>query len=149
MLVSLARLDRVALCLIQRLCVRANDAAGNLPFPSPFMYFHPLHIPTSKQIYIIFQARPTNHLNFSDMSSLCRTPSFAFRSTLFIPRATFSTSIRARKSAVDAAKDTLKSVDRTVSDAAVKGIETSRMYYFFYLLIRVNHHPRTWKSNQD
>ncbi|KAI4111451.1 MAG: hypothetical protein LQ339_000650 [Xanthoria mediterranea] len=35
----------------------------------------------------------------------------------------FSTSSLARKSAVDAATDTVKSVDRTISDAAVKGIE--------------------------
>ncbi|KAL8833253.1 MAG: hypothetical protein Q9170_004385 [Blastenia crenularia] len=34
-----------------------------------------------------------------------------------------STSPLSRKSAVDAAKDTVKSADRTISDAAVKGIE--------------------------
>ncbi|KAL8871768.1 MAG: hypothetical protein Q9198_007346 [Flavoplaca austrocitrina] len=35
----------------------------------------------------------------------------------------FSTSPLARKSAVDAATDTVKTVDRKISDAAVKGIE--------------------------
>ncbi|KAL8949635.1 MAG: hypothetical protein Q9183_007587 [Haloplaca sp. 2 TL-2023] len=35
----------------------------------------------------------------------------------------FSTSPLARKSAVDQAKDTVKSVDQTISNAAVKGIE--------------------------
>ncbi|MCJ1337135.1 hypothetical protein MMC09_002414 [Bachmanniomyces sp. S44760] len=40
-----------------------------------------------------------------------------------VPRAAFSTSIQSRKSAIDAAKDTLKDVDRKISDAAVKGIE--------------------------
>ena len=33
-----------------------------------------------------------------------------------------------RQSVVDSAKDTLKKVDRTVSDAAVKGIEKGGMY---------------------
>lgn len=40
-----------------------------------------------------------------------------------IARRLFSTAPALRKTAVDAAKDTLKKVDRTVSDAAVKGIE--------------------------
>lgn len=39
----------------------------------------------------------------------------------------FSTSPLPRKSAVDAATDTVKSVDRTISDAAVKGIEKGGM----------------------
>lgn len=48
------------------------------------------------------------------------------RKALPLTRARFlSTSPLARKSAVDAAKDTAKSVDRTVADAAVKGIETA------------------------
>lgn len=37
----------------------------------------------------------------------------------------FSTSPLARKSAVDTAKDTAKAADRTIADAAVKGIEKS------------------------
>ncbi|KAF2433817.1 hypothetical protein EJ08DRAFT_573642, partial [Tothia fuscella] len=36
----------------------------------------------------------------------------------------FTTSIRYQKSAVEIGKDALKKVDRAVSDAAVKGIET-------------------------
>jgi uncharacterized protein YjbJ (UPF0337 family) len=36
----------------------------------------------------------------------------------------FSTSSAIRKSVVDSAKDVAKKVDRTISDAAVKGIET-------------------------
>ena len=36
----------------------------------------------------------------------------------------FSTSPAVRKSVVDSAKDAAKKVDRTISDAAVKGIET-------------------------
>lgn len=43
----------------------------------------------------------------------------------------FSTSPLARKSAVDAAADTVKSVDRTISDAAVKGIEKGGMLAFY------------------
>ncbi len=35
----------------------------------------------------------------------------------------FSTSPYARKSAIDAAKEAAKTLDRTVADAAVKGIE--------------------------
>lgn len=38
----------------------------------------------------------------------------------------FSTSVPARKSAVDAAKDAVKNVDKTISQAAVKGIEKGR-----------------------
>jgi hypothetical protein len=35
----------------------------------------------------------------------------------------FSSSVRVQKSTVDAAKDTLKTADRAVSDTLVKGIE--------------------------
>jgi hypothetical protein len=38
------------------------------------------------------------------------------------PRAAFSTSIRFQKTPVESAKDTLKTVDRTVSDKIVDGI---------------------------
>lgn len=41
----------------------------------------------------------------------------------------FSTTFPAQKTATEAAKDTLKSVDRTISDAAVKGIEKGGMSY--------------------
>lgn len=41
----------------------------------------------------------------------------------------FSTTFAAQKTATEAAKDTLKSVDRTVSDAAVRGIEKGGMSY--------------------
>lgn len=40
----------------------------------------------------------------------------------------FSTSVRAQKSVVDSAKDAIKGVDKTVSQAAVKGIEKGGMY---------------------
>ena len=65
------------------------------------------------------------------MSFLTRTSTTAFRTLRFTtPRAAFSTSFRSQKSAVDstldAAKDTLKSIDRSVSNAAVKGIEKGR-----------------------
>ena len=43
-------------------------------------------------------------------------------------RAVSSTS-RKEKGAVDATKDTLKKVNRTVSDAALKGIETGGMSF--------------------
>ncbi|KAI4250816.1 MAG: hypothetical protein L6R35_007622, partial [Caloplaca aegaea] len=39
-----------------------------------------------------------------------------------------STTPSARKSAVDAAKDTAKAVDRTVADVAVKGIEKGGLF---------------------
>jgi hypothetical protein len=39
----------------------------------------------------------------------------------------FSTSVYLRKDPVTAAKDAVKTVDRTVSDAAVKGIEKGGM----------------------
>ncbi|MCJ1365960.1 hypothetical protein MMC16_005085 [Acarospora aff. strigata] len=56
------------------------------------------------------------------MSALYKTFS-AFRLARVAPRAAFSTSIRTQKSAIDAAKDTLKEIDRKVADSAVKGIE--------------------------
>ncbi len=52
-----------------------------------------------------------------------RASTSTFRVARLAPRAAFSTSVRNQKSAIDAAKDTLKEVDRKVSDAAVKGIE--------------------------
>ena len=65
------------------------------------------------------------------MSFLTRTSATTLRTLRFTTsRAAFSTTFRAQKSAVDstldAAKETLKSIDRTVSDAAVKGIEKGR-----------------------
>ena len=70
-----------------------------------------------------------------------RLPLLALRSSLRAPVAartaaysgsvrTFSASVAARKSVTDAAKDAAKKVDRTVADAAVKGIETGGVYYF-------------------
>ena len=63
-----------------------------------------------------------------------RLPFLALRTGLRAPTArttacsasvrTFSASVAARKSVTDAAKDAAKKVDRTVADAAVKGIET-------------------------
>lgn len=41
----------------------------------------------------------------------------------------FRTSPAAKKTAAETAKETLESVNRTVSDAAVKGIEKGGMFY--------------------
>ena len=73
------------------------------------------------------------------MSFLTRTSTTTLRTLRFAPKAPFSTSLRAHKSPVDTAKDALKAVDRTVSDAAVKGIETGGTSYIvcFYLYQRV------------
>ncbi|GAM87511.1 hypothetical protein ANO11243_055370 [Dothideomycetidae sp. 11243] len=53
----------------------------------------------------------------------------AFRSAMRLSvlggRRTFATTPLARKSATEAAKDTLKAADRTVSDQLVKGINAS------------------------
>jgi len=46
-----------------------------------------------------------------------------FRQTITRQARLFSTSVRVRKSAVDSAKETLQSVDKTISQQAVKGIE--------------------------
>ncbi|KAI9666249.1 MAG: hypothetical protein M1821_004184 [Bathelium mastoideum] len=46
------------------------------------------------------------------------------RTTITRQARLFSTSPRVQKTVVDSAKDAVKKVDRTVSDAAVKGIET-------------------------
>lgn len=40
----------------------------------------------------------------------------------------FSTSVQLRKSAYESAKDTVKGVDKTVSQQIVKGIETGGMH---------------------
>ncbi|KAH6615897.1 hypothetical protein B0J18DRAFT_438454 [Chaetomium sp. MPI-SDFR-AT-0129] len=45
-----------------------------------------------------------------------------------LPRAAFSTTVRHQKSAVDSAKETLKSVDRKVSDKLVDGINIGSAY---------------------
>ena len=57
------------------------------------------------------------------MSFLFRTsPAFRVRPATRL----FSTTLRQYKSPVDTVKDAAKTVDRTVSDAAVKGIEVGR-----------------------
>ena len=66
------------------------------------------------------------------MSFLTRTTATAFRSTRLLPRALFSTSVQTQKSTVDAARDTLKEVDRKVADVAVKGIEKGGMSFPLY-----------------
>ena len=59
--------------------------------------------------------------SLTKMSFLART---TLRTVRVAPVARFSTTAVANKSVVDSAKDTLKKVDRTVSDAAISGIET-------------------------
>jgi len=61
------------------------------------------------------------------MSFLRQTSFLAIRNQARL----FSTSPVARKSVVDSAKDVLKAVDRTVSDAAVKSIETGGKFFIF------------------
>ena len=63
------------------------------------------------------------------MSFLTRTSTTTLRTLRFTPRAAFSTSVRIQKSVLDPVKDAAKTVDRTVSDAAVKGIEKGRTLY--------------------
>lgn len=50
-----------------------------------------------------------------------------FRQTLLRQTRLFSTSVRVQKSAVDAAKDTIKSADKAVSQKIVQGIEATGM----------------------
>jgi hypothetical protein len=47
-----------------------------------------------------------------------------FRSSIIRNARLFSTNARLQKSAVDTIKEAAQAVDRTISDAAVKGIET-------------------------
>jgi hypothetical protein len=47
-----------------------------------------------------------------------------FRSSIIRNARLFSTNARFQKSAVDTIKEAAQAVDRTISDAAVKGIET-------------------------
>lgn len=49
-----------------------------------------------------------------------------FRQTLLRNARLFSTSVRMSKGPVEGAKDAAKTVDRTVSDQLVKGIEKGR-----------------------
>ncbi|EED19444.1 LEA domain protein [Talaromyces stipitatus ATCC 10500] len=49
---------------------------------------------------------------------------FAVTSTSFQAYRSFSTTLATQRGPVEATKDVLKKADRTVSDAAVKGIET-------------------------
>lgn len=59
------------------------------------------------------------------MSFLTRTAIRSTRSVALTPRA-FSTSLATRKTATEAVKDTVKTVDRKVSDKIVGGIEIGR-----------------------
>lgn len=52
-----------------------------------------------------------------------------YRSAIARQTRLFSTSVYLRKGPVDATKDAAKTVDRTISDAAVKGIEKGGMIY--------------------
>ena len=52
-----------------------------------------------------------------------------FRSSIIRNARLFSTNARFQKSAVDTLKEAAKTVDRTISDAAVKGIETGGMSF--------------------
>lgn len=63
------------------------------------------------------------------MSFLTRTAPRFTRSIAFAPRA-FSTSFAPQKSATEAVKDTVKTVDRAVADKLVDGIEIGRMSSF-------------------
>lgn len=58
------------------------------------------------------------------------TPAFGVAASRFL-----SSTTRKEKGAVDATKDTLKKVDRTVSDATLKGIETGGMSISFLLVL--------------
>jgi hypothetical protein len=66
------------------------------------------------------------------MSFLTRTSIRVASRATFAPRA-FSTSFTAQKTATEAAKDTLKTVDRKVSDKIVDGIEVGRMCSPYFL----------------
>ncbi|KAI9707645.1 MAG: hypothetical protein M1836_000606 [Candelina mexicana] len=57
------------------------------------------------------------------MSAIFRTS--ALRTVRVAPRA-FSTSVRTRKSAMDPVKDAAKTVDKTLSQAAIKGLEVGQ-----------------------
>ncbi|CAD0090311.1 unnamed protein product [Aureobasidium vineae] len=50
-----------------------------------------------------------------------------FRSTIIRNARLFSTNARLQKSATETIKEAAQAVDRTISDAAVKGIETGGM----------------------
>jgi hypothetical protein len=50
-----------------------------------------------------------------------------FRSTIIRNARLFSTNARFQKSATETIKETAQAVDRTISDAAVKGIEKGGM----------------------
>jgi hypothetical protein len=55
-----------------------------------------------------------------------------FRTAITRQARLFTTSTRLQKGPVELGKDALKKVDRVVSDAAVKGIETGGMFCSFH-----------------
>ena len=99
-------------------------------------FFIPFSFVLSFYIARIYYCNPRLQYLFN-MSSLTRlmpltsrlaapvrtaTPAFGFAASRSL-----SSTTRKEKGAVDATKDTLKKVDRTVSDATLKGIETGGM----------------------
>jgi hypothetical protein len=69
-----------------------------------------------------------------------------FRTTIIRNVRLFSTNARLQKSATETIKDAAKVVDRTISDAAVSGIEKGGMYlpsFSFYLLFPYSYLPPT------
>ena len=70
--------------------------------------------------------KPTFKLDTAKMSLLRTLPR---KVTPLTPTRLFTTSPYVRKSATETAKETLESVNRTVGDAAVKGIEKGRTFF--------------------
>jgi hypothetical protein len=60
-----------------------------------------------------------------------------FRTAITRQARLFGTSTRLQKTPIEMGKDALKKVDRVVSDAAVKGIETGGMYSSTVFVTRV------------
>lgn len=72
-------------------------------------------------LFVSSQAQTNCHHN--PLSNFPQTTTKMFRQTFTRNVRLFSTSVRVQKSAVDAAKEAAKNVDKTVSQTLVKGIE--------------------------
>jgi hypothetical protein len=103
-------------------CVQTRRTAPFLP-PLKKTFSPPTHTPIIPPIETsIFHLSNTYTPNTDNLSAIM------FRTQLARQVRLFSTSPIVRKSPVESVKDAAKTVDRTISDQVVKGIEKGGMY---------------------
>ena len=91
----------------------------------------------AKLLFLALQ--PLNHVHHLELHTYLKphrkhitttSTAIMYRQTMLRQARLFSTSVRVRKSAVDQAKEALSSVDKSVAQTIVKGIEKGGTYTY-------------------